>query len=279
MDLVTISARYLHLAKTFSRGLNDCCHIYFNPLTLGHPVLTISTTTFTMSRRVRFASTNVIYAPSPIVSSPSLSEASLSSVSPDLPTPPSKEVELEPSIYCPAKCPGHLELDSVEYPSKDINIHYLLAFTPYTDPVISYDLSEQPRLNSTLDGCSQPATSPPLQRLTIVHPFFMWNVEVLPSSTTPGAYVTVDDVLSTLYDELTPGVDPAHYADLPPGVRQFVDNAYFYRCAHIRDVNERKHVEGRGVIKLDFLAGQTRFKGLSGTTSGPDIWELNVSYT
>ncbi|KAF8816858.1 hypothetical protein BYT27DRAFT_7248019 [Phlegmacium glaucopus] len=232
-----------------------------------------------MSRRVRFASTNVIYAPSSAGSSPSLSEASLPSVSPDLLTPPPKEVELEPSIYCPSKFPGHLELDPVEYSSKDINIHYLLAFTPYTDPVISYDLSEQPHLISTLDGCSQPATSPPLQRLTIVHPSFMWNVEVLPSSSVPGACVTVNDVLSTLFHELTPGVDPAHYTDLPPEERQYVDNAYFYRCAHIRDVNERKHAKARGVIKLDFLIGQTRFKGLSGTTSGPDIWELNVSYT
>jgi len=252
-------------------------HIYINPLPL-RSVLTI-TTTFTMSRRVRFASTNVVYAPSSPVPSPSLSETSLSSVSPDLLTPPPNKADLEPDIYCSSQLPEQPELEQVEYSPKEIDIHYLLAFTPYTDPVISYDLSEQPQLSSASDGCSQPATSPPLQRLTIVHPLFMWNVEVFPSSSTPGAFVTVNDVLSTLYSELTPGVDPAHYANLPPEERQCVDNAYFYRCSHIRDVNKRKYAEARGVIKLDFLAGQTRFKGLSGTTSGPDIWELNVSYT
>jgi len=236
-------------------------------------VLTISTT-FIMSRRVRFASTNVIYAPSSTVPSPTLSEISLSPVSSDLPTPPPNKTELEPSIYSPSKSPGHLELDPFEYPSKDINIHYLLAFTPYTEPVISYDLSDPPPAS---EGFSQPATYPPLQRLTIVHPSFMWNVEVSPSSAS-GAYVTVNDVLSMLHYELTMGVDPAHYADLPPVERQCVDNTYFYRCSHIQDVNERTIAKARGVIKLDFLASQTHFMGLSGTTNGPDIWELNVSY-
>ena len=107
----------------------------------------------------------------------------------------------------------------------------------------------------------------------------MWNVEVFPSSSNSGAYVTVYDVLSTLYHELTKGVDPAHYADLPFVERRCVDNAYFSRCSDIQDVNQRNYVKAKGVIKLDFLAGKTHFMGLSGTTDGPDIWELNVSYT
>jgi len=232
-----------------------------------------------MSRRVRFASTNVLYAPSSRVPSPALSESSLSSVSPDLHTPPPNETELEPSIFSPSKFPGHLELDPIEYALKDIDIHYLLAFTPYTNPVIPYDLSGPPHLSSEVEGLSQPATQPPLQRLTIVHPLFMWNVEVFPSSSTSGVYVTVNDVLSTLHHELTKGVDPAHYADLPPAERRCVDNAYFSRCSDIQDDNQRNHVKARGVIKLDFLAGKTHFMGLSGTTDGPEIWELNVSYT
>jgi hypothetical protein len=186
---------------------------------------------------------------------------------------------LEPSIFSPSKFPGHLELDPIEFDLKDIDIHYLLAFTPYTNPAIPYDLSGPPLLSSEQEGFSQPATHPPLQRLTIVHPLFMWNVEVLPSSSTSGAYVTVNDVLSTLHHELTRGVDPAHYANLPSAERRCVDNAYFSRCSDVQDVNQRDHVKRRGVIKLDFLAGRTHFMGLSGTTNGPDIWELNVSYT
>lgn len=107
----------------------------------------------------------------------------------------------------------------------------------------------------------------------------MWTVEVLPSSSTSGAYVTVNDVLSKLHRELTKGVDPAHYGDLPPAERRCVDNAYFSRCSDIQDVNQMDRARARGVIKLDFLAGQTHFMGLSGTTNGPDIWELNVSHT
>jgi hypothetical protein len=229
-----------------------------------------------MSRRVRFASTNVLYAPASRVPSPTLSESSLSSLSPDLLTPPPNKTELEPSIFCPSKFPGHLELDPIEYTLKDIDIHYLLAFTPYTNPVLPYDLSEPPHLSSEPEGFSEPATHPPLQRLTVVHPLFMWNVEVFPSSE---VYVTVNDVLSALYHGLSKGVDPAHYADLPPTERRCVDNAYFSRCSDIQDVNQRNHAKARGVIKLDFLAGQTHFMGLSGTIDGPDIWELNVSHT
>lgn len=231
-----------------------------------------------MSRRVRFSSTNVLYAPSSRVPSPALSESSLSSLSPDLLTPPPHETELEPSIFCPSKFPGQVELDPIEYALKDIDIHYLLAFTPYTNPVIPYDLSGPPYLSNALESFSQPATHPPLQRLTIVHPLFMWNVEVVPSSSTSEVYVTVNDVLSTLYRELNKGVDPAHYADLQPEERRCVDNAYFSRCSDIQDVNKRNHAKAKGVIKLDFLAGQTQFMGLSGTTNGPDIWELNVSF-
>jgi len=199
-------------------------------------------------------------------------------VSPDLRTPPPDNVELEPVIYCPSKFPGIIELEPIDYSSKDINIHYLLAFTPYTDPPTCFDLSEPPHMNGPSDGLSQPATQPPLQRLTITHPLFMWNVSVLPSSSTPEEYVTVKDVLRTLHSQLTLGVDPAHYAKLAHGDRKYVDEAYFCRCSGIPDVNQRKHVKARGVVKLDFLAGQTRFMGLSGTTHGPDIWELNVSY-
>jgi hypothetical protein len=180
-----------------------------------------------------------------------------------------------------SKFPG-LELDPIEITLKDIDLHYLLAFTPYTNPEMSFDLSRPLHISSELTRkeISGPATHPPLQALIIVHPLFMWNVKVFPSSSTSREYgVTVNDVLSTLYHELSKGVDPTHYADLLPSERRRVDSAYFSRCSDIQDVNERNRVKARGVIKLDFLIGQTRFMGLSGTMSSPDIWELNVSST
>ena len=256
--------------------------IYINPIPsilLSSALIITISPTFIMLRRVRFASTNVLYAPSSRVPSPALSESSLSSLSPDLLTPPPNKTELEPSIFSPSKFPGLLELDPIEDDLKDIDIHYLLAFTPYTNPALPYDFSLPPQLSSEVEGLSQPATHPPLQRLTIVHPLFMWNVEVVPSSSSSGAYVTVNDVLSKLHRELNKGVDPAHYAELPPTERRCVDNAYFSRCSDIQDVNQRDRARARGVIKLDFLAGQTHFMGLSGTTNGPDIWELNVSHS
>ncbi|KAF8156120.1 hypothetical protein B0H34DRAFT_659191 [Crassisporium funariophilum] len=217
------------------------------------------------TRRVHFAPTNMVYSPTPATPSPSMSMSSLPSTSsPDLPTPPPEEADYQPSIY------------------PQMQIHYLLAFTPYTDPVLFYDLSHPPETHDPAHVHSfyEPATSPPLTSLVVIHPLFKWNITIRPSSAKTGAYVSVSDVLHTLHSELRLAVHPAHYADIQEGEAKLsVDHAYYSRCARIREEGARKDAERKGIKKIDFLMGQTRFMGLSGTLSGPDIWELNVSAT
>ncbi|KDR84170.1 hypothetical protein GALMADRAFT_701626 [Galerina marginata CBS 339.88] len=237
-----------------------------------------------MSKRVHFAPTNTIYSPGSATPSPSLTVSSLpSSSSPDLPTPPPEEdEEYQPAVY--PRTPYSKQLDlypDFVVPPKSMQIHFLLAYTPYTEPAVYYDLAHP---LSSIDNhypaqaFSEPATSPPMPSLIITHPYFKYNIDVIPAIPVAGSYVSVSDVLQKLYREMRLAIHPIEYAELPDGeVRQNVDAAYYTRCGRIRDREERMQEERKGIKKIDLLMGNTRFMGLSGTLSGPDIWELNVS--
>ncbi|PPQ70381.1 hypothetical protein CVT26_013847 [Gymnopilus dilepis] len=239
-----------------------------------------------MWKRVHFASTNTIYEPDSETSSPSLTVSSLpSSASPDLLTPPPEEEDdYEPRVYPRTPYSKQLELHQdivIPQPVDQMQIHFILAFAPYTDPAIYYDLSLPPTSidhNYPVQAFSEPATSPPMPSLFISHPSLKFHIEVLPSTPIAGAYVSVSDVLAKLYRELRLSIHPMEYAELPDGeIRQSVDAAYYSRCGRIRDIEDRMQEERKGIKKIDLLMGNTRFMGLSGTLSGPDIWELNVA--
>lgn len=157
-----------------------------------------------------------------------------------------------------------------------MQIHYLLAFSPYNDPSIHYDLSLPP---TTLERqCeahtfTEPATQPPLPNLIISCPQLDCQITVKPSSIQ--GVVTVLDVFSAVYHGLRPAVHPVEYNRLPH--REDVDAAYYTRCGRILDLDERALEQSKGIKRVDILMGKNRFMGLSGTVKGPNIWELNVS--
>ncbi|KAJ7586325.1 hypothetical protein C8J56DRAFT_755225, partial [Mycena floridula] len=68
-------------------------------------------------------------------------------------------------------------------------------------------------------------------------------------------YVTVADVVSSLFYMLTPPVSQTEYQVLPEDVRRHVDATYF---AH---VTGKAGEEKKGVKRVDFLQGRTRFSG------------------
>ncbi|KAF9529817.1 hypothetical protein CPB83DRAFT_764334 [Crepidotus variabilis] len=223
-----------------------------------------------MAKRVHFAQTATVYSDASASSSPCLSVSSLPSTSsPELPSPPPEEEDYE------------------YYPTNAYPIHFLLAFSPFSEPAIPWDLS-YPAPKSymgadgydllTVDTLVEPATSPPLGSLLITHPNLKWNVEILPSDHEPGAFVSVNDVLVSLYRELRLAIHPLEYAELPEGeVRSSVDAAYYARCGRIRDTQIRMLEEKKGIKKIDLLMGRSRFLGLSGTHTSPDVWELNLA--
>ncbi|CAA7261295.1 unnamed protein product [Cyclocybe aegerita] len=238
------------------------------------------------SKRVQFAATNIVYSDGSESSSPALSVSSLpSSSSPDLRTPPNEEDEdYQPAVYPRTPYTTHQDLFpdlAIPVPvSKPIQIHFLLAFSPFSEPAVNYDLSLPPTI---VDGQYPPsafaesATSPPLPSLLITHPLLKYCLEVVPAASVAGSYVSVMDVLNSLYKELRLPIHPVEYAELTDvEVRHAVDAAYYSRCGRIRDVEARIKEERKGIKKVDLLMGRTRFMGLSGTMNGPETWELNV---
>jgi len=250
-----------------------------------------------MSKRVHFSRTTTVYEEGSATPSPSLSVASLpSSSSPELPTPPPEEEDVDtPTVVYPATpfLTHQQQLDPLSpdlaFSSKIMQIHYTLAFSPFDEPAIPWDLLYPPPTESlttfqdehtilTQQTLAEPATSPPLTSLFVTHPNLKWSIEILPKDPTPGAFVSVSDVFTGLFKELRLAIQPLEYAEVPEGeVRSEVDSAYFTRCGRVPDAHRRLLEHQKGIKRIDLLRGQTNFLGLSGTLTGPDMWELNVS--
>lgn len=126
----------------------------------------------------------------------------------------------------------------------------------------------------TLDAFADPATEPPLPVLNIQLPNLPWPLEVRPGSPKLG-YVTVSDVFHALYNDLRLCAHQTEYKALSAVEAREVDMAYFTRCRSAGPDEGRQLV--KGIRKIDFLMGKTRFLGLSATLQGEDLWELNVS--
>ena len=98
-----------------------------------------------------------------------------------------------------------------------------------------------------------------------------------PKDPAPGAYVSVNDVFTTIFKELRVAIHLEDYTKLT-GVeaRAAVDAAYYARCGRVRDPQARSMEHQKGIKRADMLMGRTKFLGLSGTRS-PECWELNTS--
>jgi hypothetical protein len=94
---------------------------------------------------------------------------------------------------------------------------------------------------------------------------------------TSGTYVTIKDVVQVLHHKLWLSATEGEYRKIPTHEMQLeVDNAYQRRYKREAEKMEYERQRNRGVMRVDFLAGENLFAGLSSTTMGPDVWELNV---
>jgi len=227
-------------------------------------------------KHVRFADTNTYHSSPPI---PLFSDSPLPSPS-DLMTPPPLKHVGSPYSYTPLPpVQGHS-------PSKapmalgPVRIHAALGYAPH--PTFAWDMVNHPSSSHTplpARILAEPATSPPLPSLTIISPHLPWSIIVQPSQSPksnswaggPAAFVTVADVLSTLYRALRLSVLPAEYSQLPSHEAKDKVN-YAYQVRTQGSAEARK-----GVKRVDFLGVRKTFLGLSSTHRGPDIWMLNVT--
>ena len=154
-----------------------------------------------MSKLVHFSRTTTVYEEGSATLSPSLSVASLpSSSSPEFPTPPPEEEDVDtPTVVYPATpfLTHQQQLDPLSpdlaFSLKIMQIHYTLAFSPFDEPAIPRDLSyplpteslttfQDEHTSLTQQTLVEPATSPPLTSLFVTHPNLKWSIRSSPNT-------------------------------------------------------------------------------------------------
>ncbi|KAF8172979.1 hypothetical protein K438DRAFT_1611256 [Mycena galopus ATCC 62051] len=156
--------------------------------------------------------------------------------------------------------------------------HNLIAFS--SCPLLTYDISLPPSSISThyigvsSAGFVESAAYPPQSCITLVTPHLPWSI-VVPASN--GSYVTVGDVLSTLHSGLRVNVTPTEFAALGTlKLQRRVSTAYQRRYEQRRGLRGYAEEKAQGVKRVDFLMGFTKFLGISPTSGGSDVWQLNI---
>jgi len=164
-----------------------------------------------------------------------------------------------------------------------VAIHPLLAYHPYLSP-INYDVSYTPNTATaniqvspiTLDSHrrAEPATNPPIEVFSLISDLLPWCC-VIHASTYQ--YVTVEDVLLQLFRFLrTPATRDEYKAVPNQDVRDRIAESYKRRCSRASSAEEFAEEQIKGLKRVDFLLGRTRFMGLSSTKLGSDTWVLNL---
>jgi hypothetical protein len=227
-------------------------------------------------KHVHFASANQFYSPAPSTPSPTFSQSSLPDSNGPLTPPPIKHVG------SPYSCTPLPPTDAPHYPRGSVAMNPLLA----PGPTIVYDLTLDPLSITSLTGqrlssraLAEPATHPPLHALTLTCRALPWAIPVASASNKPDSFVSVADVLHALSRALRQPISPTEYAQLlSPTEQRRVNEAFERRYRRLASDPPAYQVEKlKGVKRVDFLMGKTRFLGLSWTSTGPDVWELNVS--
>jgi hypothetical protein len=112
----------------------------------------------------------------------------------------------------------------------------------------------------------QPATDPVVGWMTIRVPGTPWVLSVQNSQG-----VTVENVLTTLYNELQRIVGRGEYPTFPLQIQNRAASVFHARTRE----NHAEHVQG--IKRVDFLCGKNLFLGLTRATDGSDMWVAKVT--
>jgi hypothetical protein len=124
-------------------------------------------------------------------------------------------------------------------------------------------------------GFLEPAVYPPEISLTLVTHHLPWAI-VVPASN--GRFVTVSDILSSVHRALQVSVTQSEFSAL--GSQKLMHQAsvaYRRRCERLRGHRGFMEEKRKGVKRVDFLMGYTKFQGLSPTSRGSNVLQLNTS--
>ncbi|KAJ6488844.1 hypothetical protein C8R45DRAFT_248235 [Mycena sanguinolenta] len=218
-----------------------------------------------MPRHVRFSKKNTFHSPAPPAS-----PSSASSFGP--PTPPPL-----PHFTWSAgtKSSGPRGL----YGTPNRRAHNLLALSPA--PSLRFDVSLNPSTITTYlptlspAAFTEPAVHPPQAAITLETPHLPWAIRVPASNAT---FVTVADVVSTIYRTLRESATPAEFEALRTNkLMGQVSAAYTRRCERLRGHRAYEPERRGGIKRVDFLMGYHKFRGIAPKEGVSDVWQLSIS--
>ncbi|KAF7334961.1 hypothetical protein MVEN_02246000 [Mycena venus] len=223
-----------------------------------------------MPRHVHFSSTSSFHSPPPPLSRSSPSSAS--SYGPFTPPPLPHVGSLGTGPFMPRQ-------PYVESPPVIGRAHNLVALS--TTPLLRYDVSLHPSMITThfpglsSAGFLEPAVYPAQKVITLVTPHLPWQISVPASN---AKYVTVADVLNTIYRTLRVNATPGEFEALRKDklMRQ-VSGAYTQRCERLRGHRGYEQERKEGIKRVDFLMGYHQFQGIAPTDGAQDVWQLTIS--
>ena len=164
-----------------------------------------------------------------------------------------------PSQYArPALPHRYLDVSAVTWDMRD---HQSAASRNY-HPVSSQKLFE-------------PATSPALPFLHITSQHLPWSIEVHAPN---NSFVTVGDVLSSVYHSLRTNITPTEFITLlSANDQRRATHAYEDRYRRERSARIYEEEKRGGMKRIDFLMGHTQFLGISNSGHRPEEWQLHIT--
>jgi hypothetical protein len=226
----------------------------------------------TKPKQVRFAYKNIFYSPPP-TETPALSFSSTIPSSSGLITPPSMTRSIP-------YAPSHLPAKSTRMPSSryagPVHPHsYLDMFSVTWDLRDHQSTASRKHQSISRRELCKPATKPALPFLTIYSSRLPWIIQVYASN---NSFVTVEDVLSSIYRSLRTNLTPSEFHKLQfPTLQRHAVRAYEERYRRQRSVRVYEKEKYGGMKRVDFLRGHTQFLGISNDGRQPKQWHLHLN--
>jgi hypothetical protein len=118
---------------------------------------------------------------------------------------------------------------------------------------------------------SEPALYPASSTITLLTEALPWSVTV----TTKSKFVTLFDVLQALHSSLRLQVTKVEWASLSRASQDVIAASFHRRVDGFSDRVKREKQLGKGIRRLDFLVGRTRFFGISPFGEKPGVYKVH----
>ena len=225
----------------------------------------------TKPKQVRFAyKLNIFHSPPP-PETPALSFSSTIPSSSEPITPPSVTRSIP---YVPSYAPAKSIMPSLRY-DPPVRPHSYLDMSGVT-----WDLRDDQSAASSKHhpissrALCEPATNPPLPFLAISSSRLPWTIKVYASN---NSFVTVEDVLSSIYRSLRFNLTPLEFNTFTPTDQRRATRAYKQRYDRQRSIRVYEKEKCGGMKRVDFLRGHTQFLGISNDGRQSEQWHLHVT--